>query len=103
VVEENVGSVILSEVQRQRKELSNALRRRARAAEAMAKADRDIHAVTGAIMALESIYRRLDSGEEAGAEKPPAPAPVQQYNTLAGPASLFNEVEPAAPNSSGFR
>jgi len=89
-----VAEVFADAVKKQRKDLETALRRRNRAAKSLKEADSDIAAISGALMALESVWRqlRIESGD---AEELPAPPPSPQqivYQTLAGNVSLYPDV-----------
>jgi hypothetical protein len=88
----NIGNAILEAVARERKNLENAIRRRKRAGDLMQKADRDIAAIGGALMALESLYRSIYKGEEietGGAAE--QAAPPNTYKTLAGETPLNSD------------
>lgn len=81
----DVHEVLVTLVNQEQRNLENAVRRRKRAMLALRKADDDIATISGALMALESVFRKMNA---QGEEPPPAPeltpTTKQIISTLSG-------------------
>lgn len=74
-----------------KKDLTKAFSRKTKAMQTLAKADRDIDVLSGAIMALEDIKRRFEAGVQPSTPAVPQLPELPKYVTLAGDPEAWPE------------
>lgn len=97
--EDSIAEVIASIAEQYSKELQLAMRRQQRARENLDKATRDIDNISGAIMAVQDIVRRLNVPEPDSDSKKESrgAAPLLSVQTLSGNLTI-QDSSPTPPH-----